>query len=357
MSDPSDSGDYLARIVDEEALASYLEAQLGPAEDYEVRHHGEGLSNETLFVTWGEADLVVRRPPPGEVAASAHDVLREYRVVDALQDSAVRVPPTVAACDDHSIIGSDFYVMAAVAGDVLRTTVPDRFETHRQRIGLELVDRLAEIHQVDYEAAELGEFGYPEGFTERQVETWTEQFEWASEVTADDRTVDVSRITEWLDANVPEEHPHTLVHGDYKLDNVMFGPGTPPRIASIFDWELSTLGDPLTDLGWMLSFWWDEDDPEKPASTGDLYPQFMREAGYPTRRDLVERYENRTGLTFSNETFYRVLAVYKLVALGEMFYRRHLEGNADDPLYPEMETGVRQLADRAERMIDGDEPL
>ncbi len=360
MSEDSDSDAYLRRIVDEAALRDYLEGQLGPADDFAVSHLGEGHSNETLTVTWGEDRLVIRRPPPGEVASSAHDVLREYRVIDALQDTAVRVPPTVAACEDHDVIGSDFYVMRAVEGDVVRDEFPERFETddYRERVGTELVDRLVEVHDVDYEAVGLGELGYPEGFTERQVERWTEQFEWAFEVTTDEREVpQVATVSEWLEANVPDSHPHTLVHGDYKLDNVMFGPGTPPEIRSIFDWELSTLGDPFTDLGWMLSFWWDPTDPDPPSQTGDLYADFMRDEAFPTRSDLVERYEDRTGLEFTNRRFYQVLGVYKLAALGEMFFRRYLEGNSDDPLYPQMRDGVPAIADRAVRIIDGEEPL
>ncbi|MDS0300190.1 phosphotransferase family protein [Halogeometricum sp. S1BR25-6] len=360
MSEDPQPDTYFERIVDSGALADYLKAQLGPAEPYDISHHGEGHSNETLFVTWGDTELVIRRPPPGEVASSAHDVLREYSVVDALQDTDVCVPPTVAACEDHSILGSDFYVMEAVDGDVIRTAVPDRFETseHRRRLGTELVDTLVEIHDVDYESVGLGEFGRPAGFTERQVERWRKQFEWAAEVTFEDRRVPgIEDVGEWLAENVPETHPHTLVHGDYKLDNVMFGPGTPPEIVSVFDWELSTLGDPRTDVGWMLSFWWDETDPDPPGSTGDLYPTFMRHPDYPTRRELVDRYERAAGIEFEHQRFYRVLAVYKLAGLGEMFYRRYLEENANDPLYPKMEDGVPELADRARRIIDGNEPL
>ncbi|PSP99163.1 phosphotransferase family protein [Halobacteriales archaeon QS_5_70_17] len=354
------SEEYFERIVDVDRLADYLEAELGPAADYEVRRHQEGHSNETLFVTWGDRELVVRRPPPGEVAESAHDVLREYRVVSALQDTGVPVPETVLACEDHDVMGSDFYVMGRVEGDVLRAGEPERFENDRarRRIGEELVDTLAEIHTVDYEAVGLGEFGHPPGFTERQVDRWAKQIDWASEVTADERTVpQLHEVTDWLGENVPEDHPETLVHGDYKLDNVMYGPGDEPEIVAVMDWEMSTLGDPFTDLGWMLSYWWDEKDPAAPEATDTLTTTFMAGEAYPTRRELVDRYEELTGLEYDDDRFYRTLAVYKLAALGEMFFRRHLEGNSDDPMYPKMREGVPQLATRAKRIIEGEEPL
>jgi aminoglycoside phosphotransferase (APT) family kinase protein len=351
---------YFDRIVDVDALESYLTSELGPADAYDVAHHKEGHSNETLFVTWGDRELVIRRPPPGETADNAHDVLREHHVVDALQGTDVRVPRTVAACENHDVIGSDFYVMEREAGDVLRDGVPERFETPdaKRAIGAELVDRLAEIHVVDYEAVGLGEFGYPPEFTERQVKRWSEQLTWAFSVTAEEREVPVLYdVMGWLSDNAPEEFPHTLVHGDYKLDNVMYGPGTPPEIASVFDWEMSTLGDPFTDLGWMLSYWWDEKDPDPPDSTDTLSATFMAGPEYRTRQELVDRYEERTGFTFQHDRFYRALAVYKLAALGEMFFRRHLEGNSDDPMYPKMRHGVPALAARAQRIIDGEEPL
>lgn len=354
--------EFMARLVDREDLAEYLQSQLGPVDGFDVRHHGEGHSNETLFVNWGEHELVIRRPPPGETAETAHDVLREYRVIDALQETDVRVPPTVVASEDHSIMGCDFYVMEHVDGEVIRTTEPDIFAnpSARQQVGEQLVDRLAEIHTVDYNEVGLkaGDFGYPAGFTERQVNRWSEQISWAREVTESARDVpELDQIYDWLAANVPEAHPHTLVHGDYKLDNVMYAPGMPPEINAIFDWELSTLGDPLTDVGWMLSFWFDDGDPDPPDSVGPLYGDITRRDGYSTRSELVERYESATGFTFEHERFYRALGVYKLAALGEMFLRRHLEGNADDPLYPEMYEGVPQLADRALRIIEGEEQL
>ncbi|WP_423750962.1 phosphotransferase family protein [Salinirarus marinus] len=356
MTDEQD--EYFSRLVDVDALKAYLDAELGAAERFEVEHHPEGHSNETLFVTHGDRALVVRRPPPGETAETAHDVLREFRVVSALQDTDIEVPTTVLACEDHDVLGSDFYVMDAVAGDVIRDEEPERFAApaHRERVGEQLVDTLTDVHTLDHESVGLGGFGRPAGFTERQVDRWTKQLEWALEGTGrEDDLPDVAYVGEWLAENLPETHPHALVHGDYKLDNVMFAPGTPPELVAVFDWELSTLGDPLTDLGWMLAFWRDAGDPD--PSVPMLMSRVTEREGYPTRRDLVDRYEDRTGIAFERDRFYRTLAVYKLVALGEMFYRRHLEGNSDDPLYPTMETGVPDLADRALRIIDGEEPL
>ena len=352
------SDTYYDRLVDEDALATFLENHLGEADDYDVERHQEGHSNETLFVTWGDRDLVLRRPPPGETADTAHDVIREYDVMNAVADTDVPVPNLVLACEDHDVIGSDFYVMDRLEGDVLREDEPERFAApeHRRRMGEELVDTLAKIHRLDYEAIGLGEFGYPPGYTERQVERWGQQLMWAFEVTADEREVpDLYEVGSWLQEHTPDDHPHTLVHGDYKLDNVMFGPGTPPELVAVFDWEMATLGDPRADLGWMLAYWRDPKDPD--PTIPELVTRFMERDGYPTRLELVERWEDLTGLEFEHERFYRALAVYKLAGLGEMFFRRYLEGNSDNPMYPKMEDRVPALAARAKRIVDGDEPL
>lgn len=353
-----DGAEYVDRLVDEPALEAYLSERLGAVDDWSWRRLGEGHSNETLALDWGDRELVLRRPPAGETADRAHDVLREYRVTDALQETSVPLPATVLACEDASLIGAEFYLMERLEGEVLRGTEPDRFATPeaRARIGDQLVDALAAVHGVDYEAVGLGEFGYPPGFTERQVRRWSEQLTWAFQRTAEVREVEtLYDVMAWLQANVPGDPPASLVHGDFKLDNVMFGPGSPPELVGVFDWELSTLGDPRTDLGWLLSFWRDPGDPDPPLES--LTPTIMARDGYPTRAELVEAWEAATGFTYADDRFYRALAVYKLCGLGEMFFARHLAGDAADPLYPKMEAGVPAMAERAMRIIEGEEPL
>jgi aminoglycoside phosphotransferase (APT) family kinase protein len=348
-----------ADLVDRDRLRPFLAERLGETDQFGVERHDQGFSNETLFVTWGDRELVIRRPPPGETADTAHDVLREYEVVHALQDTDVPVPTTVAKHEDSDVMGCPFYVMDRLEGDVMRFVELDRFSDAdaRRRVGEEMVDTLAAIHTVDVDAVGLDDFGTPEGFAQRQVDRWTEQFEWAFEETTAEREVpEIHRIGDWLDENVPDESAHALVHGDYKLDNVIFAPGSPPEIGGVLDWEMSTLGDPLCDLGWLLFFWPDPEDDLTPLMQ-TMAPTFTQDEAYLTRGELVERYEDRTGVTVENQRFYRVLAVYKMAALGEMFFARYLMGNSDNTLYQMMEDGVPTMADHAVEIIEGERPL
>lgn len=345
---------YLERLVDEDALRAYLDRELGDARSVTVEYHDEGHSNETLFIEWGEQELVMRRPPAGETAETAHDVLREYRVISALEDTDVPVPTPVLACDDASVIGGEFYLMERLEGDVIRDREPDRFATpeQRRRIGETLIDTLAEIHTIDYEAVGLGDLGRPEGYTERQIERWGKQFDWAYETTRDERVVPhIEEIGDWLEANVPEEYEHTLVHGDFKLDNVMYGPGTPPEINAVLDWEMGTLGDPSADIGWMLCYW--DTDP----LIDELMPTFLDRSGYPTRDELLDRYERQSGLEFTNRRFYVGLGLYMLIAVCEMFYARYLNGNSNDDLYPKMGSLVPEISQRAKEVIEGERDI
>jgi len=344
---------YFDRLIDEPALQRYLETTLGSADEFDIDYHREGKSNETLFLDWGDYNLVLRRPPAGATAESAHDVHREYRILDALQETDIPVPQTVASCDDHSVIGADFYLMERCQGAVLRDE-PERFATpqYRRALSERFIETIAAIHTVDTAAVGLDDLGHPDGYTERQVDRWTSQLEWAFERTETERSIPLLwDVADWLAANVPDKYDHTLVHGDYKPDNVMFGPETPPELTAVFDWELSTLGDPLTDLGLLLLFWQEPGDPDPPIP--ELMPTFTANPGYLSREELIERYEHESGIEAENLRFYRVLAAYKMAALGEMFFRRHLEGNAADSLYPKMREGVPRLAKRTLEMAEG----
>jgi aminoglycoside phosphotransferase (APT) family kinase protein len=340
--------------LDSAALRRYLERELGgDGGTLEVSAVESGRSNETVVVTWGDRRYVLRKPPAGASSESAHDVLREYRIMDALQDGPVPTPTTVLACDDDSILGSEFYLMAHLEGHVVRGEEPDAFGTPaaRERFGKELVDTLAAIHSVDVEAVGLADLGRPEGFTRRQVDRWGKQLSWALERTErGDELAALDDVGDWLANNVPADPPAGLVHGDFKIDNVLFGPAAPPEIRGVLDWEMGTYGDPLTDLGWLLIHWHDAGDPDPFLPT--VTPPFLERDGYVSRADLVDRYERESGLEFTDGRFYRALAAYKEAAACEVFYARYLRGE-EHPFFERAEETVPKAAARAKRIVDG----
>ena len=335
-------------LIDEQKLAAYLAEKLPGEADFEVERHRAGHSNETFFVRRGERTWTLRRPPLGAFLPSAHDVGREYRVLTALNGTHVRAPRTVLSCEDESIIGAPFYLMEFVDGVVIRDELPCSYrETDHQRIGEELVDALVELHSIDPDACGLATFGKKEGYLARQLRRWTGQMDLTLPLTRE--LPSLRALGTWLADNLPESPPATIVHGDYKLDNVMFD-RTEPRLMVILDWEMSTLGDPLADLGWMVSFWREADDIQEGvfADLGAVTAQ----AGFSSRQQLVDRYVQRTGRDVTALDWYVVLAIWKLAILLEGSYARHLAGMTDDPFFARMEQGVPDLADRA-RSIAG----
>ena len=365
---------------DEETLRSYLAEYLGESDSFSVESFSGGNANETLALEWGDEVYALRKPPVAEPAPEVlHGLLREYEVLSALEETWVPTPDVVLVCEDESIIGDVFYVMECIEGDVLELAESERFQTpeQRRRIGAETVDTLSKIHNIDTDRVGLSSFG-DEGtdYLAHQVEQMTAQLEWAQERTAESRELSVCfEVADWLAENVPEAEHHTLVHGDYKLDNIMFASGTPARIAGVLDWEMSTLGDPLADLGWLLSYWTEERDPspvtediEERYADHDYFPmldvyaeeysKFMRHEDYHSREELVDRYEKQTGFEYMNDRFYRALGVFKLAALCEGFYRMYLEDAPNTKeLYPLMELMVPTLGRQAKQIIDGETPL
>ena len=340
-------------LVDAESLERWLDGRLGGPGRVSVERHQAGHSNETFFVTRGAEQWVLRRPPRGAFLPTAHDVLREYRVLSALADTDVRSPKPVIACEDVEVIGVPFYLMEKVDGFVIRTELPPGFRDDanaaaRRAIGEELVDALVELHAVDYREVGLEGWGRPTGYLQRQIKRWNGQLELATQFSRP--LPDLVRVRDWLSEHVPEDADTAIVHGDYKLDNVMFAPDPPARLVSIFDWEMSTIGDPLADLGWLLSYWRDPEDPPNP-----IHPELalMTAPGFNARAELLERYSERTGRSMRDITFYSVLAVWKLAVLLEGSYARHLAGVTDDPFFAELEEGVPALGRRALELIEG----
>jgi aminoglycoside phosphotransferase (APT) family kinase protein len=338
----------LEPLVDPAALATYLADHLpgGLQKSLSIERHMAGHSNETFFISSGPDEWVLRRPPRGAFLPTAHDVLREYRVLSALADTPVRAPKPILSCADPTATGSPFYLMERIRGNVIRHSLPEPFASSgssRPAIGEELVDALVELHAVDWRAAGLDGFGKPEGYLQRQLRRWTGQLALTEPLTR--RVEELHQVAAWLQANVPETSGATVVHGDYKLDNVVFtADGPSPRLAAILDWEMSTIGDPLADLGWMLSFWREPADPVDFELEG-LGP--TREPGFASRAELLARYEDRSGRPVGDLSFYLALAVWKLAILLEGSYARHLTGVTDDPFFAAMEEGVPALARRA----------
>ncbi len=341
----------LPPLVDGSALRAYL-AEHVPGQDapLHVERVRGGHSNETFFHTRGKQEWVLRRPPRGALLPTAHDVRREYRVLSALRAAVVPAPRPVLMCDADGVLGAPFYLMERVHGNVIRSRLPAPFDVDvaaRRGLGIELVDQLAELHKVDWQAVRLADFGKPSGYLERQLRRWTGQLD-ASRTRP---LPDLDVVSEWLQTHIPESGPATIVHGDYRMDNVMYAEGGPARIVAIFDWEMATIGDPLADLGYLLSFWREPSDPA--AEFGDDSWRITGMPGFPSRADLVARYAERTGRKMEHVNFYVALAIWKLAVLLEGSYARHLAGTTDDPFFEQLSAGTPSLARRARLVCQG----
>jgi aminoglycoside phosphotransferase (APT) family kinase protein len=327
-------------------LGAFLDEHVddGRGRPLTVTKIGEGKSNLTFRVERGEHAWVLRRPPMGDLPETAHDMLREHRVLAALAPTPVRTPRPLVACEDPEVIGVPFYLMEVVDGVVIRDELPAAFaEGDRLGLGWEMVDALAELHTLDYAAAGLADLGRPEGYTARQVARWTRQWEFM----ATRELPDVEAVRDWLEANLPTGSPQAVVHGDYKMDNVVFAAGPPARLEAILDWEMATLGDPLADLGYLLVFW-----PERGEDNVRMLPQPTQLPGFPSRAQLVERYEERTGFSMTDVTFYRTLALWKLAILSEGLYKRYLAGKADSEWFAVLEQTVPAMVRQAREWAD-----
>lgn len=302
---------------------------------------GAGRSNLTYRVEGEGGAWVLRRPPLAHVLPTAHDMAREFRVLSALADSDVPVPRPLALCEDADVNGAPFYVMEHRPGIVPVERLPEGYaETpeERRRMAMALVDVLVRLHEVDYRAAGLGDFGRPDGYLERQVRRWAQQ--WQRSQTRPLPAID--ELARWLSARIPESPPATIVHGDYRLGNMAFDPADPGRVVAVYDWEMATLGDPLADLGYTLIYWAEAGDP--PATRSD---PLTAAPGFPTRAELCEAYAAATGRDLANVDFYRVLALYKLAVISEGILARFRMGKTVGEGFERFEAQTAILAARA----------
>ena len=339
-------------LVDPAALAKYLAAEAPEfAGDLTVERIGEGQSCLTFLVAGDGWRVVLRRPPRGDLPPSAFDVTREYRVMRALDDhkAPVPVPRPIALCEDKDVIGAPFYLMESVDGVVIRDALPDALSSFedRARMSYALIDTLVGLHAVDYAAVDLASFGKPAGYLDRQLRRMNQLWELARFR----EQPDIEAVGEWLAANVPEQVDASIVHGDFKLDNVILAPTSPATLIAVVDWEMSTLGDPLADVGWLLYFWLQSGD-EKFRGPGAGAVTDLE--GFPGRADLLRRYAERSGRDVRGIDWYIAMAGWKIAIIMEGSYRRYLGGVTDHPTFARLEEGVPALARRAAMAMRGE---
>jgi aminoglycoside phosphotransferase (APT) family kinase protein len=332
-------------LVDEHRVSTWLEQQAGVAGPLRGRPLGGGNSNATFLLDGPGGSLVLRRPPQAALSGTAHSMAREYQVLRALDGTAVRAPSPVAYCDDAAVTGAPFLVMEHFEGVSITDRLPEAYETGPdtvRRLGEEMVDALAELHSVDWQAVGLDGFGKPERFLERQVPRWSKQFD-------SYRGRELPRFDQvagWLDHHRPPEGRPAIMHGDFHLDNCLFSP-TEPRLLAIIDWELATIGDPLLDLGLALAFWGPR--PIHPCAMPAIQA-VSRLPGAPAREDLARRYAHRSGRPVDELTYYMVLAFWKLAAIVEGAYAQFLDGRLATDYARQLAGDVPRLLEEAARL-------
>jgi aminoglycoside phosphotransferase (APT) family kinase protein len=341
------------------AVGDYLTAQLGDDawRDCDIELVAGGRSNLTFFVTSGAGAVVLRRPPLSNRLPTAHDMGREYRVMTALGDTAVPVPQTLALCTDDDVIGAPFYVMDRVAGHIVRDVMPEGYaesDDERRAISFGLIDVLADLHAVDPAAVGLGEYGRPEGYLDRQIKRWTQQWE-ASRLPDDAVGGELDRLAQRLIDGLPDSPSGPIVHGDYRMDNALLDPTTPGKVAAVLDWELSTLGDPLADVGLFYVYWQDADDNPTQAAAG-LLPSVTKLPGFPPRRELLDRYASRTGRDLSALPWYVGFASFKLSVVLAGVAARGRAGAMIGDGFVEMAARIVPLVEIGHGALDGDLP-
>lgn len=329
-------------------LAERLPERVDPGAGLSAELITGGRSNLTYLLTWGDTRLVVRRPPLGHVLPTAHDMGREHRVLAALAGTGVPVPAPLAFCEDESVIGAPFYAMEYVAGRVLRTAADAADVTPEQAGDLceRLVQSLAAIHTVDVDAVGLSGFGRPDGYLERQLRRWQQQ--WDRSKTRELPAYDT--LVARLARHRPATGGGSLVHGDFRLDNALVRLDPEPRVAAVVDWEMSTLGDPLADLGLTLTYWADSGDAEREAIP--VGATVTTAPGFWDSRRFAARYAELTGTDTGDLAYYLAFGHFKLAVVLEGIHARYLQNATVGEGFETIGASVPLLVDRANRVLD-----
>ena len=331
-------------------LEPYLQSQLNLSAPLQLKQFPSGFSNLTYFLQMGNKEMVLRRPPFGANIKGGHDMGREFRVLSKLNPVYNKAPKPLLFCDDHNILGADFYVMERVHGVILRSKMPEAMLPTAEvmtDIANSLISAFAELHSIDIHTAGLTDFGKADGYVQRQVEGWTRRYQKAQT----DEITSMDNLAKWLAQNMPEQSATTLVHNDYRYDNVILDASDWRNIVAVLDWEMSTLGDPLMDLGSSLSYWIQADDPEVMKHLA-LSPTFL--AGNPTRAEVVALYEERSGREVTEPVFYFAYGLFKLAVILQQIYARYKLGHTKDERFAGLIHAVKALGHMAENAIEKD---
>jgi aminoglycoside phosphotransferase (APT) family kinase protein len=314
----------------------------------EIREYPRGASNLTYQVRYPEREFVLRRPPFGYKAKSAHDMRREVTIISALQPVYPYVPRVIAFFDDPEILGCDFYLMERIRGLIVRRDLPSELHLSREdtrRLCLNVIDKLIELHQLDYQAAGLEKIGKGKGYGQRQVVGWSDRYRKS-------RTPDVGdfeTVMSWLHDKMPAEDVATcIIHNDFRFDNVVLNPENPLEVIGVLDWEMATLGDPLMDLGNTLAYWVQADDDEYFRKTR-TQPTHL--PGMLTRKEVVQYYAEKTGLAVDNFDFYVIYGLFRLAVIIQQIYYRYFQGQTRNPAFADFGQLVNYLQQRCERLI------
>ena len=336
--------------LDAGKLADYLRTTLGITDELTIEQFPGGHSNLTYLLRAGERELVLRRPPFGSRVATAHDMSREYRVLDKLTAHYPYAPAPIAMCSDEAVIGAPFYLMERLTGVIIRRKPSadlDLAPATAAALCSAFLDTMADLHAIDYEAVGLADFGKPEGYTERQVTGWSKRYEGSQT----DEIAGVAQVAGWLAGNMPTPQRAGIIHNDLKFDNMVLDPDDITRVVGILDWEMTTIGDPLMDLGTSLSYW---------VEAGDAQPMQMlafgptAAPGMLTRAELVSHYGERTGQDVNAMVFYYVYGLFKTAVVAQQIYYRYQQGLTKDPRFAPFIHAVRILIDQATLTLERD---